>query len=135
MITGQNTNTSTENKLFSTTFNQTFVLGLNEIYWIDRSILNCGYVFYTPPTLSDVNNPNQQNIIDIAKEDGVMSLKDSYLKSEFDTKQTIGDDSANEIEICIVKLNPTALISEFKLSTSSGKRLEFINYVLIFSLM
>ena len=50
---------------------------------VDRPILNCEYIRYTPPSLNLVNGENNQIFIDIPREDCAISLKDSYLELDF----------------------------------------------------
>ena len=52
---------------------------LNEIYEVDRKILKCDYVRYSPAETSLVNTPNSQIYINIPREDSVISLLNSYL--------------------------------------------------------
>ena len=47
---------------------------LNENYEIDRRILKCVYIRYSPAETSTINIPNSQIYINIPREDSVVSL-------------------------------------------------------------
>ena len=47
---------------------------LNESYEVDRRILKCDYVRYSPTEASTKNDPNSQIYINIPREDSVISL-------------------------------------------------------------
>ena len=53
---------------------------LTEKYKIDRGILKCDYVRYSPSEISTINTPNIQIYINIPREDSVISLLNSYLE-------------------------------------------------------
>ena len=55
------------------------MLNLSQKYAVDRPILKCDYIRYTPPSLNLVNGENNQIFIDIPREDSAISLKDGYL--------------------------------------------------------
>ena len=42
---------------------------LSQTFAVDRPILKCDYIRYTPPSLNLVNGENNQTFIDIPKED------------------------------------------------------------------
>ena len=52
---------------------------LNENYEVDRRNLHCDYIRYSPAETSTVNTPNSKIYIKIPREDGVISLLNSYL--------------------------------------------------------
>ena len=52
---------------------------LNENYEVDRRILKCDYIKYSPSELSTVNTPKNQVHINIPREDSVISLLNSYI--------------------------------------------------------
>ena len=109
---------------------------LNENYEVDRRILKCDYIRYSPAETSTVNTPNSQIYINIPREDSVISLLNSYLDLNFEVNKK-NDDSryANGNDIRLVNLGPVALFSKFKLTTSSGKHLEDISHAHLVSLM
>ena len=60
---------------------------LSEKYELDRRILNCDYIRYSPSEISTINTPNSQIFINIPREDSVISLLNSYLELNFDVLQ------------------------------------------------
>ena len=98
---------------------------LNENYEVDRRILKCDYIRYSPAEASAINTPNSQTYIYIPREESVISLLNSYLDLNFEViKKADSSRYANGKDIRLVYLAPIALFSNFKLTTSSGKQLE-----------
>ena len=109
---------------------------LNEKYEIDRRILKCDYIRYSPSEISTINTPNSQIYINIPREDSVNSLLNSYIEINFDVlKAATSNRYADADDIRLINLGPIALFSNYKLSTSSGKHLENIDHAHIVSLM
>ena len=109
---------------------------LNENYEVDRRILKCDYIRYSPAETSTINTPNSQIYINIPREDSVISLLNSYLDFNFEViKRADNSRYANGNDIRLVNLGPIALFSNFKLTTSSGKHVEDISHAHIVSLM
>ena len=109
---------------------------LNGKYEINRDILKCDYIRYSPSEISTINTANSQVYINIPREDSVISLLNSYLELNFDVLRA--DNSNRYIDnndIRLVNLGPIALFSNYKLTTSSGKHLENIDHARIVSLM
>ena len=109
---------------------------LSENYEIDRRILKCDYIRYSPAEISTINTANSQIYINIRREDSVISLLNSYLELSFDVLRVDNSNryvDANDIRL--VNLGPIALFSNYKLTTSSGKHLEEISHAHIVSLM
>ena len=109
---------------------------LSENYEIDRKILKCDYIRYSPAEITTINAANSQVYINIPREDSVISLLNSYLELNFDVLQATTDNryvDANDIRL--VNLAPIALFSDYELTTSSGKHLEEISLPHIVSLM
>ena len=106
------------------------MFNLCEKYEVDRRILKCDYIRYSPAETSTINTPNSQIYINIPREDSVISLLNSYLDLSFEVIKR-GDNSryANGNDIRLVNLGPVALFSNFKLTTSSGKNLEDISHL------
>ena len=48
---------------------------ISQNYAVDRPILQCEYIRYTPPWLNLVNGENNQIFIDSSREDSVIPLK------------------------------------------------------------
>ena len=109
---------------------------LNENYEVDRRILKCEYIRYSPAETSTINTPNSQKNINIPREDYVISLLNSYLDLNFEVIKKADDSRyGNGNDIKQVNLGPIALFSNFKLTTSSGKHLEDISHAHLVSLM
>ena len=109
---------------------------LNEKYEINRDILKCDYIRYSPSEISTINTANSQVYINIPREDSVISLLNSYLELNFNVLRA--DNSNRNLDgndIRLVNLGPIALFSNYKLTTSSGKHLENIDHAHIVSLM
>ena len=109
---------------------------LSEKYEIDRKILKCDYIRYSPSEISTKNTPNFQIYIIIPREDSVISLLKSYLELNFDVLQAAnGNRYADDNDIRLVSLGPIASFSNYKLTSSSSKHLEEISHAHIVSLM
>ena len=109
---------------------------LNENYEVDRRILKCDYIRYSPAETSTINTPNSQIYINIPREDSVISLLNSYLDLNFEViKKADNSRYGNGNDIRLVNLGPIALFSNFKLTTSSGKHFEDISHSHFVSLM
>ena len=109
---------------------------LSENYEVDRKILKCDYIRYSPAEISTINTANSQIYINIPREDSVISLLTSCIELYFDVLRA---DNSNRYVVAnvirLVKLGPIALFSNYKLTTSSGKHLEEISHAHIVSLM
>ena len=109
---------------------------LSENYEIDRRILKCDCIRYSPAEISTINTANSQIYINIPREDSVISLLNSYLEVNVDVLR-VGNSNryvdANDIRL--VNLGPIALFSNYKLTSSSGKHLEEISHAHIVSLL
>ena len=109
---------------------------LSEKYEVDRKILKCDYIRYSPSEISTINTPNSQIYINIPREDSVISLLNSYIEINFDVlKATTSNRYADTDDMRLINLGPIALFSNYKLTTSSGKHLENIDHAHIVSLM
>ena len=109
---------------------------LNEKYEVDRRILKCEYIRFSPAETSTINTPKSQIYIKRPKEVSVISLLNSYSDLNFKAiKKTDNSRYGNGIDIRLVTLGPIALFSTFKLTTPSGKHLEDISHSHIVSLM
>ena len=109
---------------------------LNENYEVDRRILKCDYIRYSPAETSTINTPNSQIYINIPREDSVFPLLNSYLDLNFEViKRADNSRYANGNDIRLVIFGSDCFFSNFKLTTSSGKHLEDISHAHIISLM
>ena len=107
-----------------------------EKYEIDRRILNCDYIRYSPSEISTINTANSQIYINIPREGSLISLLNSYLDLNFDVLHAATNNRyADNNDIRLVNLGPVALFSNYKLTTSSGKHLEDVSHAHIVSLM
>ena len=108
---------------------------LNEKYEINREILKCDYIRYSPSEISTINTANSQVYINIPREDSVISLLNSYLELNFDVLHAATNNRyADGNDIRLVNLGPIGLFN-YKLTTASGKHLENIDHAHIVSLM
>ena len=109
---------------------------LNESYEVDKRILKCDYMRYSPSEISTINTPTSQICFNIPREDTVISLLNSYLELNFDVLHAATNNSyADGNDIRLVNLGPIALFSKYKLTTSSGKHLEKIDHAHIVSIL
>ena len=108
---------------------------LNENYDVDRRILKCDYIRYSPAETSTISTLSSQIYINIPREDSVISSLNSYLDLNFEVvKKADNSRYWNGNDISLVNLGPITLFN-FKLTTSSGKHLEDISHADIVSLM
>ena len=109
---------------------------LCEKHEVDRRILKCDYIRYSPSEISTINTANSQIYINIPREDSVNSLLNSYLDLTFDVVHAATKNRyADGIDIRLVNLGPVAFFSNYMLSTSSRKHLEDVSHAHIVSLM
>ena len=109
---------------------------LSESYSVNRDILKCDYIRYSPSETSTINTANSQVYINIPREDSVISLLNSYIELNFDVLHGVANNRyADGNDIRLVNLGPIGLFSNYKLTTSSGKHLENIDHAHIVSLM
>ena len=109
---------------------------LSEKYEVDRRILKCDYIRYSPSEISTINTPKSHIYINIPREDSLISLLISYIDLNFDVVHGINNTRyADGNEIRLVNLGPVALFSNYKLTTSSGKHLEEVGHAHIVSLI
>ena len=57
---------------------------LSDKYEVDRRILKCDYIRYSPSEISTINTANSQIYINIPREDSLVSLLNSSLDLNFD---------------------------------------------------
>ena len=109
---------------------------LSEKYSVNRDILKCDYIPYSPSGRSTINTTNSQVHFNIPREDSVISLLNSYLEINFDVLHAATNNRyVDSNNIRLVNLGPIALFSSYRLTTSSGKHLENIDHAHIVSLM
>ena len=108
---------------------------LNGKHEIDRRILECDCILYSPAAVSTINTPNSQIYINISREGSVNSLIKSHLDLNFEVirkaDNNIYGDGNDKRQI---NLGPTVFITILKLTTSSGNLSEYISHTHIVSL-
>ena len=98
------------------------MLRLNEKYEVDRKILQCENLWFSPSEISTINTPNSQVYINIPKEDSVISPLNSYIDLYFDVVHADTNKwYADGNDINMVNLGQKALFSIYKLVTTSAK--------------
>ena len=98
---------------------------LNKQYEVDRKIVKCGYIRYSPAETSTIKTPDSQIFINIPREDSVLSFLNSYLDLDVEViKKTDDSRQANGNDMRLLNLGPIASFNNFKLITSSGETLE-----------
>ena len=109
---------------------------LSEKYSINRDILKCDYIRYSPSEISTINTTNSQVYINKSREDSVISLLNSYLELNFDVLHAANNNRyVDGKDMRLINLGSIALFSIYKLTTSSGKHLENIDHAHIVSLI
>ena len=99
-----------------------------EKHEVNRNILKCHYIRYSPAEISTKNTAISQININIRRKDSVISLLNSYLDLNFDVLHAAtGNRYADGNDIKLVNLGPNALFSNYKL-TSSGNHIEDISH-------
>ena len=100
----------------------------SEKYQIDRRIVKCDSIRYSPSEKSKMNTPKSQIYIKIPREDSVISLLNIYLDLNLDVLHAAaGYRYADGDNIRLVNLAVIASFSIYKLTTSSGKHLEEVS--------
>ena len=86
------------------------MFNLSRKHAVDKPILKCDYIRYTPPSLNLVNGENNQIFIEVPRKDSAISLKDSYIELEFSVTHRAGahDRYADGDIIRLVNLCPIA---------------------------
>ena len=113
------------------------MFNLSQKHPVDRPIIKCDYIRYTPPSLNLVNDEKNQIFIDIPRQDSAISLKDSYLDLDFSVTHRAGahDRYFDNDHIRLVNLGPIALFNKYTLARSSGKEIEEIDNAHVIFLM
>ena len=109
---------------------------LNKKLEINRNILKCIYIRHSPSKIKRLSTAKSQIHIKNSTEDSVISLLNSYLDLKFDVLHAACNDTfADYNYIRLFNFGPTAIFSTYKITTSSGKRLEDISGAPIVFLM
>ena len=89
------------------------MFNLCENYEVDRRILKCDYIRYSPSKISTINAANSQIYINIPREDSVISLLNSYLDLNFDVVHAATNNRyADGNDIRLVNLGP--VVKQFR---------------------
>ena len=112
------------------------MFNLCEKFEVDRRILNCDYIRYSPSEISTINTGNSQIYINIPRKDSLISLLNSYIDLNFDVMHAANNKRyVDGNDLRLVNLGPIAFFIIYKLTTSSGMHLEDISHAHILSLM
>ena len=88
-------------------------------YEINRDILKCDYIRYSPSEISTIKTANSQIYINIPREDSVISLLNSYLDLNFDVLHAATNNRyVDNNDMKLINLGPIGLFSNYKLTTS-----------------
>ena len=98
-----------------------FNLSQNDV--VDRPILKCDYIRLTPLLVFLVKRENNENFIDIPKEDRANSLKGSYLELDFNVTHRTGGHAryADGHHVTLVNLGPIAVFNLYRCTSSNDK--------------
>ena len=85
---------------------------LNEIYEVDRRILYCVYIHYSPSKTSTINTPSGQICNNFPRRDSVKSLLGNLLRANFDVLHAATNNRyIDGDDIRLVNAGPIALFS------------------------
>ena len=94
---------------------------LSERYQIDRGILKCDYIRYTPSEISTINTANSQIYINIPREDSLDSLLKSYFDLKFDVLNAATNNRyVDADDICLINLAATVYSITLSLQLVQG---------------
>ena len=103
---------------------------------MNRRLLQCDYIRYSPAEVSTLNTPNSQIFINISRENSVISFLNSYLELNFEViKKADNFRYGDYNDIWLANLGIILLFSKFKLTWSPGKHLEDISHAHFVCLM
>ena len=98
-------------------------------YEVDRKILKCDLLRFSPAENSTINTPNCQIYINIPRVDSVISLLNTYLDLNIEVlKKADNSRYGNGSELRLVNLGLTAMFSTCKLTANIGKHLEDVTH-------
>ena len=100
------------------------MFNLCEKYEVDRRILKCDHIRYSPSEISTTNTANSQIYINLPREDSVISLLNSYIDLNFDVVHAATNNRyADGNDIRLVNLGPVALFSNYRVVNQFRKTL------------
>ena len=107
---------------------------LYEKYEVNRNLLKCDLLRYSPSKVSTIDTANSQIYINIPREDSDLSLLITYLHLNFDVLHAATNNRCEDNnDIKSIYLNPIALFSNYKLIASSGIHSEDISHAHVVS--
>ena len=102
---------------------------LNENYEVDRRILKCDYIRYSPSKTSTRNTPDSQKNFHIPRGEPVNSFLGSLVRLSFDVLHAVTNNRyIDGDDIRLVNEGLFALFSNCKLQSSTGKHIEENNH-------
>ena len=105
------------------------MFSLKSKYTLMKPFHKIDFIQYSPSILATINFINSNISISLPREDAHICLQNSNISVEFEILKNDNTRYANGNEISLVNFGPVALISEAKLTTSSGKHLEKVDKV------
>ena len=89
------------------------MFNFSQNYAVDRPILKCDYIRYTPPSLNLVNGEINDFFIDNPRDGSAISLRGSYLKIDFNVTHRAGAHARyiDDYHIGLVNISPIALFN------------------------
>ena len=94
----------------------------------DRSFPECDFIGFTFPSLGSLNQEYSQISIDVHRGDSNSSAKDKCVEIDLDVNQANDTLPADRTNILLANKGRTDLFSEFYLTISSGKTLNFFDH-------
>ena len=93
---------------------------LSENNEVNRRILKCDFIRYSPAEVSTKNTASSQIYMNIFMTDSVISFLNSYLELNFDVLEAASNNRyVDTSDIRLVFLGPIAFFGNYKLTTSS----------------
>ena len=106
-----------------------------DYHTMDEPIHKIDFIKYSPSSLATINNNNSNISIIFPRGDAYICSQNSFINLEFEVLKNDNTRYADGDQISLVKFGTVALFSEAKLTTSSGKHLEKVDYLHPISLM
>ena len=102
------------------------MFSLKSKYTLMKPIHKIDFIMYSPSSLATIKN-NSNISISLPREDAYICLQHSFISVDFEVLENDNTRYANGDEVSLVNFGPFALLSEAKLTTSSGKHLEKVD--------
>ena len=101
---------------------------LDTTYGYNNDIHKSNIIKYKPNNLATMNTFNTNINIILNREENHLNLLDSFLEIEFVVSDDAGGVFANDANIRLVNYGMMALFSSFKLETSCGRTIDYIDH-------